>query len=186
MAKRANSRTDSDSLAASAKAGSADAFEKIVEEYRYPIIRYLYRLTSDYETARDLTQDTFVSAYKNIAKTNGDLNLSAWLYKIATNYAMKYHRRKKIVSFIPIEKMNNPIKSGNGTHPEDTIEEITIRETLKKIPYDQRICIVLYYVEGFKYREIANTIGISEDAVRKRVSRGVQVFRRLYNGGNGR
>jgi DNA-directed RNA polymerase specialized sigma24 family protein len=43
--------------------------------------------------------------------------------------------------------------------------------------------VVLHYVEGFMYREIAETMGISEEAVRKRVTRGVQVFRRLYDGG---
>jgi DNA-directed RNA polymerase specialized sigma24 family protein len=45
-----------------------------------------------------------------------------------------------------------------------------------------RYCLVLHLVEGFKYREIAETLGISEDAVRMRVARGKEAFRRCYDG----
>jgi RNA polymerase sigma-70 factor (ECF subfamily) len=63
------------------------------------------------------------------------------------------------------------------------IEEMSIQEVLRKIPPEQRVCLVLHYVEGFKYREIADTLGISEEAVQKRVSRGKHLFRQLYEGG---
>ena len=80
-------------------------------------------------------------------------------------------------NILKIESRNNGVNSGAP------IEEIAIKDALGKIPYEQRICVVLHYVEGFKYREIAETMGISEEAVRKRVTRGVQVFRRLYDRG---
>ena len=49
-----------------------------------------------------------------------------------------------------------------------------------KVPEEQRVCMMLHFVEGFKYREIAQTMGISEDAVRMRVARGSMEFRKQY------
>ena len=66
------------------RAGEVDAFAEIVEHYQAPILRYLYRLTGDYQMAQDLAQDTFLQAYKGILKTKADLSLKAWLYRIAT------------------------------------------------------------------------------------------------------
>ena len=75
--------------------GNGDAFAGIVECYQSAIVRYLYRMTGDYEAAKDLAQDTFVSVYKNIPKTDTGLSFKAWLYRIATNNALQHIRRKK-------------------------------------------------------------------------------------------
>jgi len=165
------------------RTGSADAFTEIVEHYQVPIQRYLYRLTGDYEMAQDLTQDTFLQAYKGILKTNADLSFKAWLYRIATNNAFRVHRRRRLLSFVPFSQ------SGESGIPADEDasghidERMAVQTALLKVSEEQRTCLALHFVEGFKYREIAETFGISEDAVRKRVARGKQVFRRLYRGG---
>ena len=121
--------------------------------------------------------------YQNIHKTDSNLKLNAWLYRIATNNALQFLRRKKLVSFIPLENIRRSASTRNGTHPEDPIEDIAIRETLNKIPYNQRICLILYYIEGFKCREIAESIEITEGAVQKRIARGAKLFRQIYKGG---
>jgi RNA polymerase sigma-70 factor (ECF subfamily) len=171
------------SIIAMIRAGSVDAFAQIIEHYQVPIIRYLYRLTGDYETAQDLAQETFIQAYKGILKTNSELRLKAWLYRIATNNARQYHRRRKLLSFIPFDEFRKSGTPNVDNQSERTVEEMTIQEALCKVPSEQRACLVLHYVEGFKYREIAETLGISEDAVRKRVQKGKQIFQRIYSGG---
>jgi RNA polymerase sigma-70 factor (ECF subfamily) len=170
-------------LMAQLREGRTDVFAQVIEEYQYPLIRYLSRLTGDDDLAQDLAQDTFLQVYKNILKTDSELNLKAWLYRIATNNALQYHRRKKIVSLIPFEIMRKPEPHQNLSHLQDPTERIAISDALIQIPYEKRICLVLHYVEGFRYREIAETLGISEEAVRKRISRGKQIFKRLYDGG---
>lgn len=159
------------------RAGKADAFEEIVVRYQAAIVRYLYRLTGDGETAQDLAQDTFIQAYRNILKTNSDISLKAWLYRIATNNARQYYRRKKIVSFVPFGDPDT--NTASFLKPGKDLE---IEEALGRLPSDQRACLILHYVEGFRYREIGETLGISEDAVRKRVARGKQSFRKVYKG----
>jgi RNA polymerase sigma-70 factor, ECF subfamily len=161
--------------------GNAEAFSDIVEHYHVPIHRYLYRLTGDYDLTQDLVQDTFIRAYENLIKTNSELSLRAWLYKIAENNARQHYRRKKLVSFIHFSSTDSDhITAGNRA--DETNRSLAIKEALLKVPYKNRVCIVLHFIEGFKYREIAETLGISKEAVRKRVTRGSLEFRRHYSG----
>ena len=164
--------------------GNTDAFTSIVENYQAPLQRYLYRLTGDAELAKDLAQDTFVQAYRNILTTNSNLSLRAWLYKIAENNARQYFRRKKL---IPFSLFSGTAKDEPSVSDfvEDTEKSMAIEEALLKISQKLRACLVLHFVEGFKYREIAGILGISEEAVRKRVSRGSLEFRQLYIAGGG-
>jgi RNA polymerase sigma factor (sigma-70 family) len=166
------------------RAGEVDAFVEIVEHYQSPIIRYLYHLTGDYETAKDLAQDTFIQAYTGILKTRAELSFKAWLYRIATNNAWQHQRRKKLLSFVPftVKKHDVPDLKDNVDCSGKALE---IQEAMIKIPDEQRTCVVLHFVEGFKYREIAETLGISEEAVRKRVARGRKLFIEEYNKGGG-
>ena len=162
------------------RAGEADAFAEIIEHYQAPIIRYLYRMTGDYEMAKDLAQDTFIQAYKSILRTDAELSFRAWLYRIATNNALQHRRRKKLLSFIPFASREQDI-SNSEIKTNCPGEALAINEALLKIPEEQRTCLVLHFVEGFKYREIAGTLGCSEEAVRKRVARGRKLFIGLYN-----
>jgi RNA polymerase sigma-70 factor (ECF subfamily) len=164
--------------------GNSNAFAGIVEHYQAPLQRYLYRLTGDFELSKDLAQDTFVQAYKSILKTDSELSLRAWLYRIAENNARQHFRRKKLISFLPF---SSPEKEENmaDSRAAETEQSLAIAEALKKIQPKQRSCLVLHFVEGFRYREIAEILGISEEAVRKRVTRGSLEFRKLYGAGGG-
>jgi RNA polymerase sigma-70 factor (ECF subfamily) len=165
------------------RAGDTDAFADIIENYQLPIQRYLYRLTGDYEIARDLAQDTFIQAYKGILKTDSEISLKAWLYRIATNNAYQHGRRKRLLPFLPFSSLKKEIEPSSGDTAGETEETLVIQEALSKVLKEQRICLLLHLVEGFKYREIAETLEISEDAVRMRVARGKEAFKKLYRGG---
>ena len=162
------------------RAGEVDAFAEIVKHYQASIIRYLFRLTGDYEMAKDLAQDTFIHAYKGILKTSAELSFKAWLYRIATNNAFQHSRRKKLLSFIPFTSRERDLAAADD-RPDCPEETAAIQEALLKIPEEQRTCVVLHFVEGFKYREIAETLKVSEEAVRKRVARGRKLFIEMYN-----
>lgn len=164
----------------SVRKGNTDAFTGIIERYQLPITRYLYRLTGNWETAKDLAQDTFIQAYKSIMKTKFNTSFKAWLYKIATNNSRQFFRKYQPQKVTNMEVANEEAKLAGNDCPASVIESIVIRETLLKVDKDQRACLLLHFWEGLKYREIAEIIGISEEAVRKRVARGCQEFRKLY------
>lgn len=173
---------DEASIIALVRAGNTDAFADIVEHYQTPIQRYLYRLTGEHELTKDLAQDTFVQAYMGILKTNAEISFKAWLYRIATNTAFQHYRRKRIISFIPFSALKEE-RLPSAYCGDETEENMAIQETLSKVPTEQRLCLVLHLVEGFKYREIAETLNISEDAVRMRVTRGKEAFQKVHRGG---
>jgi len=163
---------------AQVRTGNADAFAAVVERYQTPILRYLFRMTGDYELAKDLAQDTFFQAYKAITNTDSKLALKAWLYRIATNNALNSMRRGRLLRFTPLGgKESDPASENRIDSP---TENLAVTEALRKVHKEQRVCMVLHFVEGFKYQEIAETLGISEEAVRKRVARGSLEFKRYY------
>ena len=81
-------------LIAMVRNGNIDVFGQIIERYQLPIAKYLYRLTGEYETAKDLAQDTFIQAFQSLRMNKNEISLKAWLYGIATNKALEYRRRK--------------------------------------------------------------------------------------------
>jgi len=162
------------------RTGTADAYAEIVERYQGPIVRYLSRFVGDREVAEDLAQDTFVQAYQGILKTRADLHFKAWLYRIATNNALQFYRRKRLLSFVPFTNSEGPGVPDRSASPDSLVESITIQDALMRVSHQFRHCVVLHFVEGFNYKEIADIVGSTEEAVRKRVARGSREFRTAY------
>ncbi|MDP6421137.1 MAG: RNA polymerase sigma factor [SAR202 cluster bacterium] len=171
---------DDTQVIAQVRTGQTDAFGHIVERYQLPIVRYLTRLTGNIETARDLAQDTFLQAYKSILKTKSELSLKAWLYRIATNNARQFHRRRRLLTFVPFGERGTPVIAADQASSEQTVERMTIEQAMLRVNHERRVCMVLHYVEGLKYKEIGEIVGVSEEAVRKRVARGNNDFRKAY------
>src|SRR5579864_166843 len=78
------------------------AFDGIVQQYQARIARYILRLVHDPELALDLTQDTFISAFRNIHSLRSEMALSAWLYRIATNVAVQARWRNARIHWQPL------------------------------------------------------------------------------------
>src|SRR5436305_11949997 len=93
----------------SLRARDAQAFRSLIERLQQPIVGYLHRLVGDYEVALDLAQDTFLQVYKEIEKTSQGLLLDPWIYRIATNFGLRYLNRKRLRQFIGFESASSPV-----------------------------------------------------------------------------
>jgi RNA polymerase sigma-70 factor (ECF subfamily) len=182
------------------KAKEAEAFRSLIERLEQPIIGYLYRLVRDHEVALDLTQDTFLQVYKEIEKTSPDLALDAWIYRIATNYGFQYLNRKRLHQFVRLSFMaensaNKDIYVYNSIYAESlypdllltgpSVEDqaemrILIQQALSTLKPEDAVCLQLHYGNGFTYEQIGKIIGITPEAVRKRVVRSGEKFRAIY------
>lgn len=155
-------------------------FDAVVLTYEAPISRYLYGMVGDQELARDLAQETFISAYRALPGTE-ITNLSGWLYRIATNHAMSHFRRKKLISWMPLGHLidvgREPSSSGHG---EWVATSESIDAALSQLDPKDRGCLLLK-ASGFSSLEIAEQLGCSEGAARTRLSRAREAFRRIYN-----
>ncbi len=158
------------------------SFDVIVQEYEAPIGRYLYSMVGDYEVSQDLSQDTFISAYKAYDPEKIH-NLSAWLYRIATNKAMSYFRRKKVLSWVQLDKLTDAGRDPSvESHGEWVATSHSVQQALDQLEPDQRACLLLK-AAGFSHEEIADQLGCSPGAARTRLSRARDAFRAHYGGG---
>ncbi len=159
----------------------AEAFRSLIERLQQPITGYLHRLVGDREVALDLAQDTFVQVYKEIDKTSEDLSLDAWIYRIATNYGLRYLNRKRLKQFIRLESRENFDESLAVAGPEDQTEtRILVQQALGTMKPKDAAVLQLHYGNGFTYQEIGQVMDMSSEAVRKCVARSVEKFRKVY------
>jgi RNA polymerase sigma-70 factor, ECF subfamily len=163
------------------RARDAQAFRSLIERLQQPITGYLHRLVGDREVALDLAQDTFVQVYKEIDKTSEDLSLDAWIYRIATNYGLRYLNRKRLKQFVRLDNRENFDETLAVAGPEDQIEtRILVHQALGRMKPKDAAVLQLHFGNGFTYEEISQVVGMSSEAVRKRVARSVKKFREAY------
>ena len=173
------------------RAGDPQAFRALMERLQYPITGYLHRLVGEREVALDLAQDTFLQVYKEIGKTSSNLEIDAWIYRIATNFGLRYLNRKNLRHFIPFSFGTDYTESeGQDVSREESLVEssfeertetsILVQEAFKHLSPKDAACVQLHYGDGFTYEQIGQIVNISAEAVRKRVSRGVEKFRKVY------
>jgi RNA polymerase sigma-70 factor (ECF subfamily) len=177
--------------------GEATAFEKLVAEHSGDVYALLYRLTSDPEEARDLTQETFLRAFQSISRFRGDANLKTWMYRIAINQARnrwRWWRRRKRDVTVSLDATDDrhkqplgaTLRNDDAVDPEqETLaheREGHLREALLGLRQSYREAVILRDVEGFSYEEIADTLEISIGTVKSRISRGRLELRRKLEG----
>jgi len=177
--------------------GEAAAFERLVVERSSDVYALLYRLTSDAEEARDLTQETFLRAFQSISRFRGDADLKTWIYRIAINQARnrwrwwKRRRRDVTVSLddnrgLSEQPLSASLRNEDAPDPEqETLaheREGHLRGALLGLRSAYREAVILRDVEGFSYEEIATTLEISIGTVKSRLSRGRLELRRKLEG----
>ena len=179
------------------RAGDAAAFDRLVAERSGDIYALLYRLTEDPEEARDLTQETFLQAFRSIAHFRGDADLRTWLYRIAVNQARnrwRWWRRRRRGVTVSLDATDDAHEQPLGTrlvdeHADDpearTLaherEEILLA-AVRTLARPYREAVVLRDVEGLSYEEVAAALDISVGTVKSRLSRGRTELRRKLEG----
>ena len=159
----------------------AQAFRSLIDRLQQPVTGYLHRLVGDREVALDLAQDTFVQVYKEIDKASGEFALDAWIYRIATNYGLRYLNRKRLRQFVRLDSSESFDESLAIAGPEDQTEtRILVEQALGTLKPIDAAVLQLHFGNGFTYEEIGEVMEMSSEAVRKRVSRSVEKFRRVY------
>ena len=159
----------------------AQAFRSLIDRLQQPITGYLHRLVGDREVALDLAQDSFVQVYKEIDKVSGALALDAWIYRIATNYGLRYLKRKRLRQFVRLDSRDSFDESLAVAGPEEQAEtRILVEQALSILKPLDAAALQLHFGNVFTYEEIGEVMEMSSEAVRKRVSRSVEKFRKVY------
>ena len=170
---------DEPALVGHAQAGDAGAFSALFEAYHAQITGYLYRLVGDREVAEDLAQDTFIKAYRALGRTSDDLNFRAWLYRIATNTATSYFRRRKIIQWLPFGPAT-PEPTGDARLAEALGERELIEAALARLNAGYATVLLLRHQQGLSLEETAAVLGTSVNAAKVRLFRARRAFVEAY------
>lgn len=173
--------------------GSVTAFETLVMRYEPRLRRLIYGMTQDSQLTQDLCQESFLAAYKALPHMDGrELQFAPWLYRIAINQVRSEWRRRKHVTVVPFstpsagndesvdESLQDFLMSDEGFE-DHVVEGDLVRRVLAQLPTASALCLALD-AEGFSYNEIAEMLDDSLSAVRSRLTRARQSFRRIYTG----
>ncbi len=169
-------------LVAQAQRGDVAAFTRLVERYQQPIGGYLWRLVGREDLARDLTQDTFLRAYRALPQTTPGLHLRGWLYRIATNLACDVLRRERRLRWLPLETVED---ASGGDATSAVPERVLVQAVLRRLRPSERTILLLCGVEGLMYAEAAEVLGTTPEAARKQFTRAKARFRTAYEAERG-
>jgi RNA polymerase sigma-70 factor, ECF subfamily len=186
---------------------AAQAVEALIHQYGRLVFQVIYGLIGDWHESQDLTQDTFVHAFKAVEAarqaSGANFHAKAWLMQIAANNARMSLRRRRLVRFMPFTALRKeeqeasegelvgerptPVQPAGygmesaGQDPADLIaERDVVQRTMAQLPEALRLCLVLSVVGGLPAHQIARALSLNEAAVRQRLSRARKLFQQLY------
>jgi RNA polymerase sigma-70 factor (ECF subfamily) len=186
-------RDEEEKLIVRSQRGDINAFNQLVLCHQQVVYNTVFHLLGDYDTASDVTQEAFISAFRAIRTYRGGSQFRTWLLRIGTNLACDHWRRlqrhpsESLETVTDEEELHSPREFLAQTGPESNPEEILLTQELQQLilcglqelSLDQRTVIVLCDIEGLSYEEIAQATQTTLGTVRSRLSR-ARARLRLY------
>jgi len=181
---------DESRIISAAKKGNIDAFDELIRKYAKEIYNLCYRLCGNFTEAEDLSQNVLLRAVQSIINFKQESSLSTWLHRIAVNLWIDTLRQQKNIKYIyiddPVQLGDNEFKREFSDYkfiPEKDMENKELEEIIKKsldiLTSEQRVAIVLKYIEGKSLEEIAEICKCPIGTVSARLTRGIKVMRKL-------
>ncbi len=164
------------------QAGDPEEFSRLVEAYSSKIYRLASKMLTQQQDAEDVLQETFLKAYRGLKTFDGRSKISTWLFRIATNEALMVLRRKRPDTL----SIDEPVETEEGEQeplqivdwcclPEDELLSDESRQRLnaavQKLPESLRVVFLLRDINDLSTHETAEVLGLSDTAVKTRLSR---------------
>jgi RNA polymerase sigma-70 factor (ECF subfamily) len=158
---------DDAELVAQCRAGETAAFDVLVERHRRQVYQLCYRFAGNHEDASDLTQDTFLRAYRALGTFKGHSAFGTWLYRVAVNVCLNRKAGKRL----PTESIDEREFTDRNGEPADrrVIRRETaavVRAAISQLPEKQRATMILRMYQELPHEEIASILGSSVGAVK--------------------
>lgn len=149
--------------------GSLPTVERLVEEHYAALYRYAYRLSGSNADAEDLVQDTFCKAQRNLNQLREAPRAKPWLFSILRNAYLHRVRSQRQTSWVPLDQIGDLAEPLPESLPE--IDPEQLQQSLSELSEVYRTPVILYYFEGFGYREIAEQMDVPIGTVMSRLAR---------------
>lgn len=153
----------------SIKTYSNEYIKNLIDNYSAMLFRICYCILCQRDDAEDALQDTFLKYLTKAPEFESAEHEKAWLIKVATNISKNMVLLRKRRKTVDLDELNSI-----GIEDEDT----QVFESIMALPVKYKIVMTLYYIEGYSSKEVADIIGISPDAVRKRLQNGRELLKK--------
>lgn len=150
------------------KTYSNEYIKELVEKYGVMLFRICYCILCHRDDAEDALQDTFLKYLTKAPEFESEEHEKAWLIKVATNTSKNAVLLKKRRKTVDLDELRSI-----GIEDEDS----EVFESIMALPVKFKIVMTLYYIEGYNSKEISKIIGVSADAVRKRLQKGRELLK---------
>jgi RNA polymerase sigma-70 factor (ECF subfamily) len=159
--------------------GNSAAFGELVLRHQDRLYNTVLRLLDQPEDARDVVQEAFLHAYQSLHAFKGDSQFFTWMYRIAVNSAISYKRKRRMVLRLQPATDGiagiDPIDANEANRPGHAMEmaeqERRVREALGQLSQEHRTVLILKDMDGMKYEEMADVLGVPIGTIRSRLHR---------------
>ena len=160
--------------------GNVNDFEKLVTAYEKNVYNIALKMVGDPDDAADMTQETFIKAYRALSSFRGDSKFSSWLYRIASNVCLDFLRSRSRHPQVSLSTVDEDDRAtfelpDMRQNPEEQLMKKlgmeAVRRGLEQLPEQQRQILVLRELGGLSYAELAQTLGLEEGTVKSRIFR---------------
>jgi RNA polymerase sigma-70 factor (ECF subfamily) len=166
-------KLEDDQLVLAFQKGNNKCFEVLFDRYLVRIVRYIAVLVKNMEEAKDISQEVFVKSHKALSSYKPTGKFSSWLFTIARRAVIDFQRKKQreIVFNIKDEILVNLSDSSFDSLPSELLNTCAVDELLAGVPDAHKEILLLKFVEGMSYNEIAKITGRTSGSLRTIVHR---------------
>jgi RNA polymerase sigma-70 factor (ECF subfamily) len=143
-----------------AQGGDAEAFSQLVTRHQRAVFNVTYRLTGNRQEAEDVAQETFVRAYQALRRFDLERPLGPWLYRIATNTALNWIKRRRPEVGLGEEALLPDPGPGPEAQVLSAERSARLRAVIASLPPNYRAVIELRHFQGLSYREMSESLGV--------------------------
>ena len=175
-------RNDDVALIQRILAGDENAFESLIRKYQKQVHALAFRKVRDFQTAEDITQETFLQVHQKLATLNDPAKFSGWLYAIVNHQCIAWYRENRLqtealqeiyISEIETEAYSRYIATEHAKITAAAQKDL-VKKLLTKLKESDREVITLHYFEDMTSAEIGEVLGVSENTVKSRLHRARQ------------
>jgi len=166
------------------KNGDCESFNPLIERYKLPLYKVMYRMVLNRDDAEDLVEEAFIKAYRSIKRFDTSRPFYTWLRRIAVNNAINFLKKERRNLTEPLEFVEKSLSNGRNDPIAMTKQKALkerINQAMKRLPEEFRSVLSLKIDEDLSYDEISKLLKIPKGTVMSRLARARQRLRQIFD-----
>ena len=163
------------------KSNKENIFTKLYHEHSSYMYAVCLRYTKNSDDAEDVMQDGFLKIYHALDTFKGDASIKTWMRRIMVNTAINHYRLKQKLDVKPIDHSVSEVQNFNDNNAISKMSTDELLEVIQELPDGYRMVFNLYSIEGYKHKEIAEMLDISEGTSKSQCAKARNMIQKLIS-----